>query len=414
MTASPNTPLAGLRILDATTFLSGPYCTLMLAGLGAEVIKVEQPRQGDPARQSPPFAGPRGGSGSPETPEDMSFSILKRCRNKKSITLNLKTEKGKEMFLQLARQVDVVVENFRPGIMDRLGVGYNRLREVNPALIYCTISGFGITGAYAGLPAFDIVVQAMSGLMSINGLPDSPPEKVGMTLGDMAAGLFAAVGILAALQHRHRTGQGQLVECSMLDALMAMILDDAPDFWASQGLPMKVGNRLRRLTPFNSYPTTDGHVVIAGGHDGLWERILQVMGREDLVGDPRYRRQADRTARADEVDAIIAAWTSVHTTQEVVDALVRAEVPVGPVRNVLEALEDRELLQRKAVVPLEHPLVGTLPQFKAMGLPIKFSEAEAGFTRPAPLLGEHNLEVYSRMLGLDEKTLADLAGEGVI
>lgn len=224
--------LEGIRILDATTFLSGPYCTLLLAGMGAEVIKVEQPQTGDPARQSPPFAGPQGASGKPLTRDDMSFGFLKRSRNKKSVTLNLKHPQGKQLFLDLARHADVVVENFRPGIMDRLGVGYEQLREVNPALIYCTLSGFGLSGTYASLPAFDIVVQAMSGLMSINGTPDSPPVKVGMTLGDLAGGLFATVGILAALEHRQRTGVGQLVECSMLDALIAMMLDEAPDFWA--------------------------------------------------------------------------------------------------------------------------------------------------------------------------------------
>ncbi|KKM10106.1 hypothetical protein SY88_15825 [Clostridiales bacterium PH28_bin88] len=406
--------LQGIKILDVTTFLSGPYATQLLAGLGAEVIKVEQPGSGDPARISPPFVGPRGASGTPLTPDDMSFGFLKRCRNKKSITLNLKSAKGREIFRDLAAKVDVVMENFRPGTMERLGIGYQELKAVNPGLVYCTLSGFGVSGSYAALPAFDIVIQAMSGMMTVNGTPDMPPLKVGLTLADLAGGMYAVIGILAALQYRNQTGKGQMVECSMLDALISLMLDEAPDFWSTQGRPVRMGNRLLRLTPFNSYPTRDGFIVIAGGNDIHWQRICKAMGREDLVEDPRYETQAQRAANADEVDAEIASWTKTKSSQEVVDVLIKYEVPCGPVRDILDVLQDEELKKRGTIVDLEHPAVGKIDGFKAWGLPIKFSEAEAGFDRPAPILGAHNQEVYGRMLGLKEDDLEKLEKEEVI
>lgn len=407
-------PLEGIKILDATTFLSGPYATLLLAGMGAEVIKVEQPNGGDPARVSPPFAGKNGTVAKPGEKGDISFGFLKRCRDKKSITLNLKHPKGKELFKELAQKVDVVVENFRPGTLDKLGVGYQELKEINPRLIYCSLSGFGLSGAYRDLPAFDIVVQAMSGLMSINGSPDSPPVKTGVTLGDLAGGLFAALGILAALRYRDLTGRGQLVETSMMDALIALMLDEAPDFWASQGRSLRMGNRLLRLTPFNSYLTNDGYIVIANGNDLHWERLLKAMGREDLIGDSRFSIQAQRTANADEVDAIITSWTQTKSSQEAVDILVQCEVPCGPVRDILDVLQDQELIKRGTVVDFEHPKTGKVEGFKTWGMPIKFSEVSVGFEKPAPELGAHNQEIYEGLLGLTSAELEALKANKAI
>ncbi|WP_206811570.1 CaiB/BaiF CoA transferase family protein [Paradesulfitobacterium ferrireducens] len=407
-------PLEGIAILDVTSFLSGPYATLLLAGMGAKVIKVEQPKVGDPARISPPFAGKNGVAAKPLDEQDLSFGILKRGRNKQSITLNLKHAKGKEIFKDLATHVDVVVENFRPGTMDKLGVGYNELKKLNPGLIYSSISGFGLSGKYRDLPAFDIVVQAMSGLMSINGMPDSPPVKTGVLLGDLASGMFASIGILGALHFREVTGKGQLIETSMLDALLALMMDDSLDFWASQGHSVRMGNRLLRLTPFNSYPAKDGYIVIASGSDQHWERLLKAMNRAELIGDPRYSSQSQRTANADEVDALIAAWSRPMTTQEAVDILIKCEVPSGPVHNFLDILQDEELAERGTLVDIQHPTAGIIQGFKSWGYPIKFSEAEAGFDQPAPFLGANNKEVYRDLLGLTDAEIQELKTMNVI
>ena len=407
-------PLEGITILDATSFLSGPYATLLLAGMGAKVIKVEQPKVGDPARISPPFAGKNGVAAKALDREDLSFGILKRARNKQSITLNLKHDKGKEIFKELAKRADVVVENFRPGTMDKLGVGYDELKGLNPGLIYCSISGFGLSGKYRDLPAFDIVVQAMSGLMSINGMPDSPPVKTGVLLGDIASGMFSAIGILAALRYREITGKGQQVETSMLDALLALILDDSLDFWSSQGHSVRMGNRLLRLTPFNSYSTRDGYIVIASGSDQHWERLLKAMNREDLIGDSRFNIQSQRTVNADEVDAMIAAWSRSMMTQEAVEILVKYEVPCGPVRDFLDILQDEELAKRGTLVDIQHPTAGKIEGFKAWGFPVKFSEAEVGFKQPAPILGAHNKEIYEDLLGLTPAEIEELKSNNVI
>lgn len=341
-------PLQGIKIVDATTFLSGPYATLLLGGLGAEVIKVENPKGGDPSRISPPFAGPEGAAGSRQSDDDLSFGFLKRGRNKKSVTLNLKTPEGKEIFKRLAKEADVVMENFRPGTMDRLELGWDVLKEINQRLIYCSLSGFGLSGEYAKLPAFDIVIQAMSGIMNINGEAGSPPVKAGLTLGDLAGGLFSTIGILAALQQRSVTGEGQLVEVSMLDAMIAMLMDEAHDFWAAQGNDLRMGNRLLRLTPFNSYAVSDGYIVIASGNDTHWQRILKAIGREDLIGDERYAVQAARTDRADEVDEIIKQWSVTQSAAEAVARLQEFDVPCAPVRDLSQVLADKELRQRGA------------------------------------------------------------------
>ncbi|MEW6661343.1 MAG: CaiB/BaiF CoA transferase family protein [Bacillota bacterium] len=407
-------PLDGIRVLDVTTFLSGPYATQLLAGLGAEVIKVEQPAGGDPARISPPFGGPAGAGVAPITEQDLSFGFLKRCRNKKSITLNLKSAKGKEIFLSLAKKSDVVMENFRPGTMDRLGLGYSELSKVNPKIIYCSLSGFGLTGAYAHLPAFDIVIQAMSGLMTTNGTEDMPPLKVGLTLADLAGGLYSVIGILAAIQQRHVTGRGQLVECSMLEALLSLQLDEAPDFWAAQGKPLRSGNRLLRLTPFNAYPSRDGWVVIASGNDTHWARIAQAMGQPELAADARFQRQSARTANANEVDELITRWTKTMNNEEIVSLLEKCEVPCAPVRDILKVLQDEELKARGAIVDLEHPATGVIDGYKSWGMPIKFSDAKAAFDQPAPFLGQHNHEVYADLLGLSESELRELVLQGVV
>jgi formyl-CoA transferase len=385
-----------MMVLDMSIFLSGPMATQILAGLGADVIKVEAPA-GDPSRGNPPFAGPKGASVRPQTPADLSFHFLKRARNKRSVVLNLKEASEQNLFLKLAARSDVIVENFRPGTADRLGVGYNVLKGVNPGLIYCSISGFGLKGPYSHLPALDIAVQAMSGLMSINGDPGGPPIKVPLQLADMSASLYAVIGILAALQYRKKTGEGQLVEVSMLDTLMALLLDEPLDFWIDQGVPARMGNRLPRLTPYSSFPTADGHIVIASPNNEHWQAILEAIGRTDLAEDPRFIEDRDRTERADEVDEIVTAWSSQLPTSQAVAALVKAGVPCAPVRDLREAFQDPALEEQGAVVSLMHPTAGMVGEYRSFGLPIKFSKAETLVQGPVPFLGEHTAEVLASL-----------------
>jgi crotonobetainyl-CoA:carnitine CoA-transferase CaiB-like acyl-CoA transferase len=407
-------PLEGIRILDLTQFLAGPYCTMLLGGLGAEVIKIERPGSGEPARFSPPFAGEKGVSISRQTRDDMSLSILKRCRNKKGITLNLASPKGKELFLSLVAKADVVIENFRPGTMKKQGLPYSVLSEANPGIIYCSLTGFGPEGAYANMPAFDIVIQAIAGVMSINGDPNGPPTRCGIAVGDEGGGLFACIGILAALEHRRKTGKGQELTVSMLESVLSLMMDESYDFWRSQGMPARNGSRLTRLTPFNAYKASDGYYVIASGSDEHWTKILKVMGRDDLFGDVRYKEQPGRIERADEVDAIINLWSANRSVEEVLRGLEAQGIPCAPVRDTPAVYADKNFLDSGAVVPVVHPVCGEIPSVKAAGLPIRFGSSDTPFDRPAPQVGQHNTEVYGEWLGLDDKALAELNGAGVI
>lgn len=407
-------PLEGIRILDLTQFLAGSYCTMILSGLGAEVIKIERPGTGEPARFMPPYAGEKGVSIARQTPEDISLAVLKRCRNKKGLSLNLGSPKGKELFLQLVAKADVVMENFRPGTMKKLGLPYSVLSAANPGIVYCALTGFGPEGAYANMPAFDIVIQAIGGVMSINGDADGPPTKSGIAVGDLGGGLFSCIGILAALEHRRKTGKGQELSVSMLECALSMMMDEAHEFWGTQGQPPRSGSRLTRLTPFNAYKARDGYYVIASGSNDHWKQILTVMGRQDLYEDERYREQPGRIKYADEVDALINAWSETRSVEEVLRGLESKGIPCAPVRDIPQVLKDKNFLDSGAIVPVVHPIHGEIPSVKAAGLPIRFSESVAGFDKPAPTVGQNNEEIYGAWLGLDEGALAKLKAEGVI
>lgn len=407
-------PLEGLRILDLTQFLAGSYCTMIFGGLGAEVIKIERPGSGEPARSNPPYAGAKGVSLFRQTQEDISLSILKRCRNKKAITLNLNSTEGKELFLQLVAKADVVMENFRPGTMSKLGLPYSVLAEANPEIIYCSLTGFGPEGAYALMPAFDIVIQAIGGAMSVNGFADGPPSKCGIALGDLSGGLFSSIGILAALEHRRKTGKGQELYVSMMESTLSMMMDEAHDFWQNQGQPPRSGSRLTRLTPFNAYKAKDGYFVIASGSNQHWFDILKVMGREDLIEDIRYKDQSDRVNRADEVDAIVNSWAEKISIEEALAALEVQGIPCAPVREIPEVLADKNFLESGAIVPIVHPSCGEIPSVKAAGLPIHFSLSESGFDQPAPTVGQNNAEIYSDLLNLSIQELEELNSRKII
>lgn len=407
-------PLEHIRILDLTQYLAGSYCTMLLAGMGAEVIKTERPETGEPARSNPPYAGPKGVNIARQTPDDMSLSILKRCRNKKSISLNLNSPEGNEIFFKLVKNVDIVIENFKPGTMEKLGLGYEKMSKVNPSVIYCSLTGFGQIAAYQDLPAFDIVIQALSGAMSINGHPDGPPTKIGIAISDQAGGLFSAIGILSALEHRRETGQGQQVTVSMLESVLSLMMDEAPDFWLTQGMPTRSGSRLTRLTPFNSYKASDGYFVIASGANVHWEKILKAIGREDLIGDQRYADISDRVERADEVDAIINEWSSKVTVKEAIATISQYRIPCGPVREIPEVYSDEHLLKEGAVVGIKHPTCGEVPDLRAAGNPIRFSAADVSFDKPAPTIGQNNEEIYQGLLGISPEEIKELINKKII
>lgn len=409
-------PLDDLLILDLTIFLSGPFATQLLAGLGARVIKIEQPGIGDPARVNPPYYGSRGLHSARPASDDLSLSLLKRNRNKESVTLNLKTDEGKAILRELARRADVLIENFAPGVMDRLGLDEAALRAVNPRLVYCSITGFGQHGPYRGVPAYDIVVQALSGLMTITGEPEYPPTKAGISAADLVASLYATIGVLAALHQRDREpgGGGQHIDVAMLDGLFSLVFDEPVDVQVARGQSPRTGNRRPRLTPFASYEAADGFIAICAVTDAQVAALFRAMGRDELVGDPRYATLEARVERAAEVDALVTAWTQRLPKAELWHRLEEAHVPAGPVAEIPELLADPQLHMREMVVPLEHPTAGAVRGAVGAGLPIKFSRAAAAFDRPAPALGQDNARVYGELLGIDATRLAELRAKGVI
>jgi crotonobetainyl-CoA:carnitine CoA-transferase CaiB-like acyl-CoA transferase len=412
--SSVSRPLDGLLVLDLTIFLSGPFATQLLGGLGARVIKIEQPGVGDPARVNPPYFGPGGLHGGRPGERDMSLSALKRNRNKESVTLNLKHGEGKAILRDLVRRADLLVENFAPGVLDRLGLGHEALRAINPRLIVGAISGFGQDGPYRQLPAYDIVVQAMSGMMASTGEADAPPTKAGPSIADLAAGLYATIGLLAALQQRARDGFGQVVDVAMLDSLASLVLDEPLDLQVAAGQSPRTGNRRPRLTPFAAYEAADGFIAICAVTDAQVADLFRAMGRDDLVGDARYATLEARVGRAAEVDALVEGWTRAHPRADLWRALQAARIPAGPVADVADLLANPQLQHRAMITPVEHPEGGAVPGAHAADLPIRFSRAEARLDRPAPLLGADNARVYGELLGLGAERLADLAARGVI
>lgn len=392
--------LNNVRILDLSRVLAGPYCSMILADLGAEVIKVEIPNRGDDSRAFPPFK--RG--------ESLYYVNLNR--GKKSITINLKHPEGRHIFLGLVRCCDVLLENFRPGTMERLGLGYDTLREVNPRLIYASISGFGKIGPYRDRAAYDIVAQAMGGLLSVTGWPDSPPTRVGTAIGDVLAALFCCIGILAALWIREQTERGQLIDISLVDSVFAS-LENIPQRYFVEGvIPGRIGNRYEFVYPYDSFRAKDGWVILGVANDEIWRRFLEASGLRRLAHDERFTTNARRVEHHKALREEIENWTYRREVKEIVDLLNRYGVPAASIYTVREVAEDLHIaVTREMVVEIAQRGLGRV---KLLGSPIKMSETKPRPRGPAPSLGEDTEEVLRGLLGLDEVEIERLRKVGAL
>lgn len=413
---SSTKPLEGIRVLDLTVALAGPYGSLLLGGLGAEVIRVESPSGGDIARNNPPYVNQDGIHFGARHEDDVSLSILNRARNKKSVTLDLKSPRGKELFMQLVKECDVLIENASEGATARLGVDYESVRAANPRIVYASIKAFGEPSPYPRLKGMDIIVQALSGIMDVTGFADGPPTRLGLPLADMIAPLFAVNGILSALIHRGRTGEGQRVQVSMLDCLASLVAEEHFDVYLKEGYPRRSGNVLERLTPFGVYKTRDGYVALVAFQPDWFRNLTEAIGRPELAQDPRFAVLGARNRHSSEINAVVQDWLAMHTSAEVIRELQEKRgVPCAEVRTPEQVLADRELQARGAVVPLEHPgLAASGRVAMGMGLPIQFSASPVRFDQPAQALGESNDRIYRELLKLSEAELAQLREQGVI
>ena len=393
--------LEDIRILDLTRVIAGPFATTLLADLGARVIKVELPGRGDDGRYGFPAV------------DGVPIAFLALNRNKKGVTLDIRKPKGGDILRRLVAEVDVVVENFAAGTMQRWGYGFGELAAINPRLIYASLSGFGQTGPYANRTSYDIIAQAMGGLMAITGFPDGPPTRGGGSLGDFIGGAFLAVAILGAIHQRERTGKGQMVDVSNMDAIFSM-LDNWPTIYAMTGrLPQRGGNRHPFVAPYDCYRAKDGDVVIGVGNSALFRALMTAIGREELGRDPRYKSPPARLERHDEVNRIVADWVAERTVDEVMQVVGPdgANVPCAPVMTVDRLSKDPQILARKMLIDMPHAKLGQIP---VSGVPFKLSESSDEIERLGPELGEHNAEIYGGMLGYTETELEQLRAEGVI
>jgi len=394
-------PLEGIKILDMTRIAAGPYCTMLLTSLGAEVIKVEEPGVGDGQRKLRPFV------------QDVGYTFLALNRSKKSVTLNLKTEKGKQIFRELVEKGQVVVENFSSEAMTKMGLSYEDLKKVNPQIIYVSISGFGHSGPYSSKIALDPVVQAMSGIMSLTGERGSPPMRVGVGIADLVTPVYAAVATLAAIIHLMNTGQGQFIDISMQDCMFANLVPEfLGDYVIHNRVLPKSGNRHPFLAPLNCYKASNGYIVIAVNSNEWWNNLLKLIGKEELIGDSRFSRNRSRVENVDEVDALIQSWTQDKSIAEVINLLGEAHIPCGPALTVDQLANDPHLLAREMIKEVDYPQ--PIGKLKIPGSPLKLSAIDTNIESLPPSLGEHNEQIYSELLGYDSTKIATLKEEGII
>lgn len=392
--------LEGVRVLDLTRALAGPFCTLMLGDYGADVIKIELPGSGDDTRTwGPPFIG------------EESAYFLSINRNKRSLTLNFREPKAVEVFLKLAKDADIIVENFTPGVMQRLGIDYETVKGVNPGIIFCSISGFGQTGPYKARPAYDQIMQGISGLMSITGEPAGEPEKIGIAVTDIGAGMWAAFSVLAALRHRYETGDGQYIDIAMLDAQVAWLTYQAGYYFANNAPPQRLGKAHPTLVPYQGFMGSDGkYFNVAVGSERLWERFCQGVGREDLKDDPEYATNGDRVRNRSKIVPLLQEFFLTRPSVDWVADLQAVSVPAGPINDLADVFSDPQVLHREMFLEMPHPTLGSIKQ---TGLPLKFSATPGSLDRHPPLLGEHNDEILAG-LGYSEGEIRQMAEGAVI
>ncbi len=393
--------LAGVKILDLSRVLAGPFCTMMLSDMGAEVIKLEMPGKGDDSRAFPPFV------------EGESVYFKNMNRNKKSVTLNLKSEKGKEIFLKLLEDADILIENYRPGTMEKLGLGWDYLKTVKPSLVYGCVSGFGHSGPYSKRAGYDIVGQAMSGLMSVTGWPGGSPTRCGGPMSDVMSGISLCAGVLAAYIHAKETGEGQKVDIALVDTLVASMQIINQIYLATGRLPERIGNRYESTYPYDTFPTADGREVVLGcANDKFWRILCEMMGKEELITDPDFETNGLRVQNHEKVRPIVEEWTKTQNADDLVNALLEKEFPACHIYTIEDVTKDPQIAgDRKMFIEEEHPRIGKL---KVTNSHIKMTETEVGFRTPPPDLGQHNEEIYQGLLGMTEEELAALAEEKVI
>jgi CoA:oxalate CoA-transferase len=386
----------------------------LLAGLGARVIKIENPAGGDICRANAPYLGVRGATLTRENEDDVSISALNRLRNKLSVTLNLKNPEALEVFADLAKKADVLVENFSRGTLDRLGAGYQAVHNINPRIVYCSITGFGSEGEPGSGKAMDAIIQALSGVMLTSGAPADPPLRVGVPFADLCAPLFGVIGVLAALQQAERTGTGQHVDISMLGALTMMVAGEPFDILERCGVPQRTGQTVPRLAPFGIYPSQDGFVAICAPTEAFAHSLFRAMGHPEFSTDPRFATRDLRVRNVRELDSAIEAFARSMTTAQILSTLDSAGVPAAEVRDPSAAVRDPQVVARGETVRLTHPKYGDTDDVYGMGMPIRFSAATAGFDQPAPALGEHNQVVYGGILGYSAEKISGLRSRKVI
>ncbi len=394
-------PLDDLRIIDCSRIVAGPLATQIFSDYGAEVIKVEQPRVGDDSRH---WAPPRAPDGQPT----YFFAIN---RGKKSITLDLKHPRGKALLVELARRGDVLVENFTPGTMERLGLGYEALRAVNPRLVYCSISGFGATGPYRERAGYDAIMQGFTGLMSITGEPDGPPVKVGVALIDVITALYAHGAILAALHHRARTGEGQYLELSLMECGIAALINAATAYLLAGEVQGRWGSAHPSLVPYQAFRARDGYLMVGAGNERLWKAFCEVLGAPEWADDPRYDGNAKRVERRAELVGLIEERLAARARDEWVTAFAAAGLPAGPINDIGQVFADPQVQHRGMAVEVEHPTAGRI---RLPGIPVKFAATPARVQGPPPRLGEHTDEVLRRVVGLSDAEIAELRAAGAV
>jgi crotonobetainyl-CoA:carnitine CoA-transferase CaiB-like acyl-CoA transferase len=392
--------LERLTVIDLTQVMAGPFCSQLLGDLGARIVKVEPVGSGDHARHAMGHRMPGG----------ESSAFLAVNRNKQSIAIDLKQEAGRDTLYRLVRGADVVVENFRPGVTRRLGVDYATLSGLNSRLIYASISGFGQTGPYADRPGYDLIAQAMSGIMSVTGEGGGEPAKAGVPITDMSAGLFCAVGILAACIAREQTGRGQYIDTSLYEAGLALSVWETAELWATGQIPQPLGSAHRMSAPYQALRTRDGHIMVGANNPRLWQRLCQALDREDLLADPRFTTNADRLEQRDVLAGELEPVLKSRETEEWVATLLAAGVPCGPLRNYEQACRDPHTLAREMVITMQHPVEG---EIRGLGIPVKLSDTPGNARRPAPLLGEHTDELLAG-LGYSASEISALREQGAI